>query len=115
MSDKGLCHELREATGFELDVLNDYFKHLAANNREREKDAAFTLEVMTGDRHMDYETFIDILRDEGVLADKRSVFRVMSRLKTLESNIDAKFEEFSRLHPIGGKLAERDRQEAINQ
>eukprot|EP00928_Gymnodinium_smaydae_P097970 TRINITY_DN9001_c0_g1_i1.p1 TRINITY_DN9001_c0_g1~~TRINITY_DN9001_c0_g1_i1.p1 ORF type:complete len:1051 (+),score=282.61 TRINITY_DN9001_c0_g1_i1:158-3310(+) len=87
--DKDLFHELCDATGLEEDDLNDYFECLSVSPYENSSGASRKSSgTPTPERFLYYDSFISSLKDEGVVADKRSVLHVLSRLRDVEARID---------------------------
>lgn len=97
LEDTGLCHELCDATGLEEHALVDYFKCLSVDTKEQQREAAVTEASRKSDKKLDYNTFIESLKDEGTIADTRSILRLMSRLRALESYMETRFENLSDL------------------
>jgi len=85
MKDRGLHDELLDATGLDEDDLNDYFECLAQDTTQIEQaKIAWDTGV---ERQLDYNAFIDTLKDEGQIADKRSVLHIRAQLRYLEGRL----------------------------
>lgn len=87
MKDKGLHDELLDATGLDEEDLNDYFECLAQDTSHVEQARVAWEKTRCDDKELDYNAFIDTLKDEGQIADKRSVLHVRAQLRYLESRI----------------------------
>jgi len=92
MHDRSLNHELCDATGLHEADLNDYFECLATDPEQEERDKLLTCGKQR-DLKLEYSTFMEALKDEGVLADKRSILHVMRQLRILESHVKHEFDE----------------------
>jgi len=87
MKDRGLHDELLDATGLDEEDLNDYFECLAQDTSQMEQVKAAWERDRGVEKQLDYNAFIDTLKDEGQIADKRSVLHVRAQLRYLESRI----------------------------
>jgi len=92
LRDKGLTHELCEATMLEERDLEELFSYLAVDAR---KDP---VSARRGSRHeksnekiLHYAALIDHVRCDGDPADRRSVLRMLSRMQALEESIENRF------------------------
>mmetsp|Transcript_16653 Transcript_16653/g.28730 ORF Transcript_16653/g.28730 Transcript_16653/m.28730 type:complete len:104 (+) Transcript_16653:3-314(+) len=92
LEDRSLFHELCDASGLQQDDLNDYFDCLAKDPKLKQQERDKLNENMC----LDYHTFMDALRDEGALADKRSILHVMKNLRLLESQVKGEFEKIGK-------------------
>merc|ERR1711862_592794 len=78
LADRSLACAIVEIIGLELEDLNEYFLCLAYMHSD-------------GEMRVDYEVFIRALKDQGQLADMRSMLRLSSQVRALENMLDAQF------------------------
>merc|ERR1712151_341522 len=97
MGDDVLKRELLDATGLGDDALDDYFRILSNSPEEHKREENHKRQSTAMDRKLNYNTFIEHLKDEGMTADKRSILHVISRLKELETMVSRQSEKMSRL------------------
>merc|ERR1712048_926782 len=70
LEDKGLRQTLLDATGLGTEDLVDYFNCLSIDVRQQHRQEIANVNI---DRRLPYHLFIENLKNEGVVADKRSV------------------------------------------
>jgi len=98
--DAGLAHELADATTLPEKDLHDLFECMAveANKAIKGKGGARAKQVSS--KLIQYEAFIEHLRDETSPADKRSVLQLKAQLRHLEKNLAQRIEEiWDAVHP----------------
>lgn len=95
LHDRSLHHELMEATGLGDEDLNDYFECLAQDDSQQALQEARKKSNKLKDKKLEYDTFINSLKDEGVLADKRSILHVMATLRNMEARMAVRFADYS--------------------
>lgn len=101
IEDPGLRHELLDASSCELKDLKDLYDCFATEVDAPEgyddhdnKSLALSLEEhgrSIEGRVLYYRDFVENMRDESKAADKRSVMHVMTRLRSLETRIEKRF------------------------
>jgi len=99
MSDKGLMHELCDATMLEERDLEELFSYLAvdaAHDRRKNGDSAKT-RLENGDQSdqkiLHYKALIEHLRSDGDPASRRSVLCMLARMQSLEDMIERRFDK----------------------
>merc|ERR1712008_288445 len=90
LRDPGLRHELLQATGLAEQDVNEYFECLSEDAHHMLQARAIRQEKGQGmsEKQLDYHMFIEALKDDGEMADKRSVLKVTSHLRRLENRLD---------------------------
>mmetsp|Transcript_30031 Transcript_30031/g.54811 ORF Transcript_30031/g.54811 Transcript_30031/m.54811 type:complete len:192 (-) Transcript_30031:60-635(-) len=94
LADRSLNRALCDATGLQEGDLNEYFECLAKDPKQEERNRR-SRNLQTTDWFLDYTTFIEALKDEGV-ADKRCILHVMKQLRILESHMTRDLERSSK-------------------
>jgi len=89
MKTPDLRHELLQATGLAEEVVNDYFENLSEDAQQmlqargiRERKQSMP------EKQLDYHMFIEALKDDEAMADKRSLLKVTSHLRRLENKLE---------------------------
>lgn len=98
LDDPIYCKMLCEASGLSAMVLSDLFHWMASLNEGVQVGGEeATLPEGVGRRraagNVNYQQFVDCLRDESRPADRRSQLRIAQQLKSLEDLIEARFHQ----------------------
>jgi len=86
LKDPGLRNELLQATGLDEQDINQYFDCLSEDAQQMVQARAIQQSV--SEKQLDYNMFIEALKDDGEMADKRSVLKVTSQLRRLENRLE---------------------------
>jgi len=104
MADPGLHSELLDATGLLEQDLHDYFECLATDQKTREALKLKRMNDQAESRQLEYKTFITSLKDEGVVADKRSIMHVLNALRGVERGIFAQVQDIVKAPRLSQQL-----------
>mmetsp|Transcript_51240 Transcript_51240/g.166106 ORF Transcript_51240/g.166106 Transcript_51240/m.166106 type:complete len:752 (-) Transcript_51240:287-2542(-) len=98
--DAGLAHELSDATALSEKDLHDLFECMAVEANEAIKGKGGARAKQVSSKLIQYDAFIEHLRDETSPADKRSVLQLKAQLRHLEKNLAQRIEEiWDAVHP----------------
>lgn len=100
LDDEGLQHELLDASGLGLEDLLDLYECFAVEVTTHEDEGGSG----TTRRVLKYRDFVENMKYESQVADKRSVLHIMNRLRTMEGRLDTRLRNIESKTPT---IAER--------
>merc|ERR1719215_2183881 len=102
--DEGMCNELRDCTALTTKDLQEFFSCVAIDtslarrrtntgtNQSGSSSPVPPGKAQTG-KYINYQAFINYLKDESENADKRSVLTILARMQHLESIVERRFDD----------------------